>query len=69
MELRTITQAYSNSRGYILVALTLGMVFLLGMAGLAIDVGRMYITKSEAQSFADSAAFSAALNWTVRQRE
>lgn len=31
------------------------------MAGLAVDIGRMYVTKSEAQSFADSAAFSAAL--------
>ena len=35
------------------------MVF--GMAGLAIDVGRMYITKNEAQSFADSAALYGAL--------
>jgi len=31
------------------------------MAGLAVDIGRMYVTKSEAQSFVDSAAFSAAL--------
>ena len=53
--------ADSKNRGYILVALTLGLVFLLGMAGLAIDVGRMYITKSEAQSFVDSASFAAAL--------
>jgi len=56
-----MTGTFLKNRGYILVALSLGMVFLLGMAGLAIDVGRMYITKSEAQSFADSAAFSAAL--------
>lgn len=51
----------SKKRGYILVALSLGLVFLLGMAGMAIDIGRMYITKSEAQSFADTAAFAAAL--------
>jgi hypothetical protein len=31
------------------------------MAGLAVDIGRMYVTKSEAQSFVDSAAFSGAL--------
>ena len=31
------------------------------MAGLAVDIGRMYDTKSEAQSFVDSAAFAAAL--------
>ena len=51
----------SGQRGYVLIALTLGLVFLLGMAGLAVDIGRMYVTKSEAQSFVDSAAFSGAL--------
>src|ERR1700688_54016 len=54
-------RADSRRSGYVLIALSLGLVFILGMAGLAIDVGRMYITKSEAQSFVDSAAFSAAL--------
>src|SRR5579864_1167533 len=48
-------------KGYVLIALSLGLVFILGMAGLAVDIGRMYVTKSEAQSFADTAAFSAAL--------
>ncbi len=52
---------HSGQRGYVLIALSLGLVFILGMAGLAVDIGRMYVTKSEAQSFADSAAFSAAL--------
>src|ERR1700731_1184828 len=56
-----VPQTKSRRRGYILVALSLGVVFLLGMAGMAIDIGRMYITKSEAQSFADTAAFAAAL--------
>ena len=51
----------SKKRGYILVALSLSLVFLLGMAGMAIDIGRMYITKNEAQSFVDTAAFAAAL--------
>jgi Flp pilus assembly protein TadG len=54
-------RANSAQGGYILVALSLGLVFLLGMAGLAIDVGRMYIVKSETQSFADSASFGAAV--------
>ena len=53
--------ASSSRGGYILIALSLGVVFILGMAGLAVDVGRMYITKSEAQSFVDSASFYAAL--------
>jgi Flp pilus assembly protein TadG len=52
---------HSRQRGYVLIALSLGLVFILGMAGLAVDIGRMYVTKSEAQSFVDSAAFSAAL--------
>src|SRR5579872_3659268 len=46
--------------GYILVTLTIGLVFLLGVVGLAIDIGRMYITRAEAQSFADAAALFAA---------
>ena len=56
-----MARANSAQRGYILVALSLGLVFLLGMGGLAIDIGRMYIAKSEAQSFVDSAAFAATL--------
>ena len=36
-------------------------VMIFGMAGLAVDIGRMYITKNEAQSYADSAALYAAL--------
>jgi hypothetical protein len=35
------------------------MIFLLGVGGLAVDIGRMYITKAETQSFVDSAAFYA----------
>jgi Flp pilus assembly protein TadG len=54
-------RANSGQRGYILVALSLAVVFLLGIGGLAIDIGRMYITKSEAQSFVDTAAFAATL--------
>ncbi len=38
----------------------ISLVFLLGMVGLAVDVGRMYVAKGEAQSFVDSAALAAA---------
>ena len=51
----------SRQQGYVLIALSLGLVFILGMSGLAVDIGRMYVTKSEAQSFVDSASFAAAL--------
>jgi hypothetical protein len=37
------------------------LIFLLGVAGLAVDVGRMYITKNEAQAYVDSASVNAAL--------
>ena len=47
-------------RGYILVALCLSLSFLLGVSGLALDIGRMYVTKNEAQAYVDSAALAAA---------
>ena len=43
------------------MATCLSLVFLLGAAGLAVDVGRMYITKNEAQAYVDSASLNAAL--------
>ena len=58
---RGVSPGRYRQRGYVLIALSLGLVFILGMAGLAVDIGRMYVAKSEAQSFADSAAFAAAL--------
>lgn len=37
------------------------MTFLIALAGLAIDIGRMYVIRAELQSFTDAAALSAAL--------
>ena len=37
------------------------MTLLLGLAGLGIDVGRMYVIRAELQSFTDAAALSAAV--------
>jgi len=37
------------------------MVIMSGIAGLVVDVGRLYIAKNELQSFADAAATGAAL--------
>ena len=48
-------------RGYILVAMSLSSMFLLGVLGLAIDIGRMYISKNEAQAYVDSASLAAAM--------
>jgi uncharacterized membrane protein len=43
------------------VATSISLVFLLGVAGLAVDIGRMYITKNEAQAYVDSASLNAAM--------
>jgi Putative Flp pilus-assembly TadE/G-like len=49
-----------RKRGYILVATCLSLTFLLGVSGLSLDIGRMYIAKNEAQAYVDSAALAAA---------
>jgi Flp pilus assembly protein TadG len=51
----------SNREGYILLTVGAASMALIGSVGLAVDVGRMYITKGEAQTFADSAALGAVL--------
>jgi Flp pilus assembly protein TadG len=50
----------SRERGFVLVATSLAALFLLGAAGLAVDIGRMYVARSETQSFVDSASLAAA---------
>ncbi len=50
---------HRRERGFTMLVTAICALLLFGMAGLAIDVGRMYITKNEAQSFADSAALYA----------
>jgi Flp pilus assembly protein TadG len=50
-----------NSKGSILIVTALSMVVIAGIAGLAVDAGRMYVARSEVRSFAESAALSAAL--------
>jgi Flp pilus assembly protein TadG len=51
----------SKSKGSILIVTCLSMVVIAGIAGLAVDAGRMYVARNELRSFADSAALSAAL--------
>jgi uncharacterized membrane protein len=45
--------------GFILVTTGLSIVALIGMMGVAVDLGRMYIAKSEVQTFADLTAIAA----------
>jgi uncharacterized membrane protein len=46
--------------GFVLIATSIALIILLALAGLAVDVGRMYVIKSELQAFTDAAALSAA---------
>src|SRR5437868_3580726 len=51
----------ASKRGFTLLASAVCAVALFGVAGLAVDIGRMYITKNEAQSYSDAGAVSAAM--------
>src|SRR5438094_10613160 len=51
----------TDRKGFTLIATGLCIASLLGMLGLALDLGRVYIAKNETQSFTDTAAMAAAL--------
>jgi Flp pilus assembly protein TadG len=50
-----------QQRGFVLVLMAAASVVLFGCLGLAVDVGRMYVAKNEAQGYADAASLAAAL--------
>ena len=50
-----------KEKGFVLIVTCVTLALLLGLAGLVIDVGRMYVVKSELQAFADAASLNAAL--------
>ena len=56
-----MTQKRFKQHGYVLLSVSSAAIVLIGSVGLAVDLGRMYITKGEAQTFADSAALAACL--------
>ncbi len=51
---------HSRQRGFVLIAMSITMLLLLAVMGLAFDLGRVYIARNEAQVFTDAAAMSAA---------
>ncbi len=51
----------SRQRGFVLIAMSVSMLLLLAVMGLAFDFGRVYIARNEAQVFTDAAAMTAAL--------
>jgi Flp pilus assembly protein TadG len=50
-----------SQKGFVLIVTSIAMTLLLGLAGLGIDIGRMYVIRAELQSFTDAAALSAAI--------
>jgi len=54
------TRVRGRSRGFVLVTAALTMVMTLGVLGLALDLGRMYVARNELQAFVDAATIAAA---------
>jgi uncharacterized membrane protein len=50
----------SNERGFVLIAMSVALVLMLAVMGLAFDFGRIYIARNEAQVYTDAAAMAAA---------
>jgi hypothetical protein len=49
-----------RQHGFVLIAMSVSMLLLLAVIGLAFDLGRIYIARNEAQVFTDAAAMAAA---------
>ena len=60
MSAQDTIQGVSRRRGAVAVFVVVSLVTLLGFAALAVDVGRLYVARSELQSAADAAALAGA---------
>ena len=60
--LRANMPCSKNQRGFVLIAMSVSMLILLAVLGLAFDLGRIYIARNEAQIFTDAAALTAAMS-------
>ncbi len=49
-----------SQKGFSLLAMAMILPALIGATGLAVDLGRIFVTKTELQNFADAAALAAA---------
>lgn len=58
--LRAATTAVSNERGAVILFVALAMVVLLGMSGLAVDMGRAYLDRARMVRAVDAAALAGA---------
>jgi Putative Flp pilus-assembly TadE/G-like len=57
-----------SKKGFVLILTCIVLTILLGLAGLGIDIGRMYVIQSELQAFSDAAALNAALQLDGTER-
>ena len=57
-----------RENGFVLIVTCIVLAILLGLAGLGIDIARMYVIQSELQAFSDAAALSAALHLDGTER-
>src|SRR5689334_21322059 len=48
-------------RGFVLLAMAMFSIALLGVLGVAVDIGRVFVAKTESQTFCDAAALAATL--------
>ncbi len=53
--------AARSQKGFVLIVTCIVLAILMAFAGLGIDIGRMYVIKSELQAFADASALNAAM--------
>ena len=53
--------ATARRRGFVLVTMAATAAAVFGVVGLAVDIGRMFITKNELQVYCDAAAVAAAM--------
>src|ERR1700730_6861090 len=51
----------SGERGFALIATAFGLVAIVGVAGISVDLGRMYIAKNELMAYSDAASIAGAL--------
>ncbi len=60
MTIDTIDRLVRNTRGSVLMLVAAGMVFMLGMTGLAVDSARGYLTRLRLVRAVDAAALTGA---------
>ena len=48
-----------TQKGFVLIAMSVALLLLLALVGIAFDFGRIYIARNEAQVFTDAAALAA----------